>query len=250
MTDEPVVRAVQEHVGGRLRKHPRDPNLPMWMWDVTYIKGVELLERLRPYLVLQRKQALADMLIHDPVVRSRQRGRGHSKQAHHDALYHKMWERNYERLSKVPRGARVTASESDAWYMAAILDGEGHIHAENRAIEVWSTDPELLAWIRARFGGNIHDGRPARGLCRRTWRWSCPPTGAVWIPSVASKMLVDRKRTELSQLANFQRTFPRPHYPDANEPEYVRLRLEEGVRRAPALRESGVSLTRARLLGF
>lgn len=218
-------------------------------WNLKGSKALEFLRRVRPHLVIERRQALADLLINDELVCRMDLKNDGRKIPHNERVFQQMRKRNAVRLSNPSVPASQDPSPADLAYMAGILDGEGHISFERRAIEVWSTDPELPSWIASRFGGQVYLGKRASGNSRQTWRWKRSPTGCTWAAGVADLMLLDRKAAELRPMQDFARTAPeapalKPHPAD----DAYRTLRESGVLRAAAVRETNIPPQRARLI--
>lgn len=73
----------------------------------------------------------------------------------------------------------MQVSTEDLAYAAALIDGEGSI-GFNRPrttayrcpwIEVASSTPELLAFMKERFGGNISEKKVTQEGYKRQWKW-------------------------------------------------------------------------------
>jgi hypothetical protein len=76
--------------------------------------------------------------------------------------------------------------------MAAFLDGEGQIQINpfsNRKfgsifqvrILVYNTDPALMLWLTATFGGNVVSRQHDNPKWKRSYTWSCTAGRAAWI---------------------------------------------------------------------
>jgi hypothetical protein len=249
MTDENVISEVHDSYGGFVKvTRNRSGRQDMHVWNLKGMKALDLLEKMRPHLVIERRQALTDILLNSPILRSTARGSGSSKVRHTDILFQHMRERNAERLPLPPELPSSSPSSADIAYLAGILDGEGHI-TPTLKVQVASTDPELLAWLRSRFGGGVYSQRPGKGAQRAVWAWHRAPTGFTWAAEVAAHMLVERKRERVAAAHGFQRQSPpAPSLaPTPYDDAYLELR-KQGLLRAVAVRESGISLTRARVL--
>ncbi len=246
MTERAPVQAVCDALGGFIRESPRPVGRKtIYCWRLQGVPALDALARLRPYIVIERRRALAGMLADaDLVLRSRQ-----SKVAHNEDLFERMRARNAQRLPSLPDLATQRPKESDYAYLAGILDGEGHVNA--RRIEVFSTDPELPAWLASRFGGAAYLGQSAHGNRRAIWRWARSPTGCQWAARVADLMLLPEKADKLRPMQDFKRTPPPPKpnpsaQPHPEDEEYLRLR-KDWVRKE-AIQQSGIPLQRARYL--
>ncbi len=247
MTDHEPVEAAHAALGGRLKKQRKQsPQNDMYIWSVSGTRALDLLEAVRPYLVIERRQALADLLIHEPVLRSTRRGPGNSKKSVTDSLFSQMQDLNAQRNKSLGQQESHTPTEDDLEYMAAIIDGEGHVRKQDGVVEVSSTDPELLSWVRARFGGRTYGPRVRRVGLRPLWVWAISPNRFRYAEEVASKMMLERKRDLILGRGDARDA----HVPIASlatpsDGNYLDLR-GEGLLRAVAVRESGISLGRAK----
>lgn len=246
ITERDVLEAIREQEGGFITDHG---NVPQWRLNGQ--PAHEMLERLRPFMVMERRKAMADLLLNDPILnRFDRHGGWASKVTRSESAFVELKRLNALRISKPPALVPSDPIDTDHSYLAGILDGEGHISFERRRIEVTSTDPELCAWLASRFGGNVYLGRAAKGNRRTTWRWLRSPTGAEWAARVAEEMRLERKSVELMKMDKFART-PAPGLsavPHPGDQIYMDLR-RQGVLRAPAMREAGdIPLARAKLL--
>lgn len=245
MVDEAPIRAVAGTWGGFVSEKVRSGGRKtMYVWRLQGWKSLDLLNELHPFLVIERRRALAELLANDPVLRSDRKGPGTSKVAHAEALFQKMRALNAIRQAPQQNMATKRPQEPDYHYLAGVLDGEGYISFARRTVEVTSTDPELPEWIAARFGGGLYPRR-GRGNCRDQVLWARSPTGCTWAARVADLMLLDRKAEELRQMQGFKRT--PPPAPVYDETEYEHLR-RAGVRMTVAAREGDIPLSRARAI--
>lgn len=250
MTERAPVEAALGTLGGYLRVSERPGRLPMHIWQVSGSRALDAAAELRPYLVIERRRALVDLWADaDLVLRSRQ-----WKYAHNEALFAQMRARNAERRTELPTVQSRRPAATDYDYLAGVLDGEGHV--SGRRIDVHSTDPELPAWLAARFGGGAYPAQQPRGNSRATWRWARSATGCRWATRVADAMLVEKKAEALRPMQDFKRTPPeapsaKPHPEDE---AYLELRrdwnrneaiLRSGIPRARAKHLDGTKLTRS-----
>lgn len=249
MTDENVIDELVASAGGFKRAVNSTGRKDMYYWRCSGGKALDLLKRVRPHLVIERRQKLADIVLAYCEPKRGLRGPG-ARNARADRLIsEKMRSTNAKRRKMVPSSAAVpkrNPSIADRHYLAGILDGEGYVSFEQRRIEVFSTDPELLAWLASRFGGGVYRGKGASEARRPTWRWKRAPTGCRWAAGVADLMLLQRKADELRPMQNFARNPPEalPPAPHPNDGRYRELR-KGGVLRAAAMRETGLSAPRA-----
>lgn len=94
--------------------------------------------------------------------------------------------------------------ETEAAYVAGILDGEGYLffanpgHGRGRArpqIEVVSTDAELIEWLKETCGGYCPATLPAKDNRKAQHRWRVNGRGAQRVAGVAAQyMRINRKR--------------------------------------------------------
>lgn len=239
-----VLEAVRFEHGGFITGHGSVPQ-----WHLKGSKALALLRALRPHFKIERRAALADLLIEDPLICRMDLKNDGRKIPHSQRVFDQMRARNSQRLATPAILPAQDPSPGDLAYMAGILDGEGHVSFKTRRIEVFSTDPELPAWIASRFGGAVSLGKRASGNSRQTWRWTRNATGCMWAAGVADLMLLDRKSHELRPMQDFKRTPPpapatQPH---AADEDYLRAR-RAGVLRTAAVRETQMPPQRARLL--
>lgn len=249
MTEPEPVEAACAAYGGRIDRKPgREGRQSMHNWRLRGNAAVDLLSMMLPYFVIERRKALAEMLVSDPIVTSYARGPGNSKVAHNEALYQRMKARNAVRLTELPQIASRRPTAADIAYLAGILDGEGHIGPKLR-LEVASTDAELPAWLTSRFGGGCYGPTTQRSdAWRPMFRWSRAPTGFEWAARVADHMLIDRKKARVASAEGFKRTALTVYdQPSEFDGDYLALRAQ-GVRPAVAIRESGIQVVRAREL--
>lgn len=95
-------------------------------------------------------------------------------------------------------------TETEAAYVAGILDGEGHLayfhpgagRGRTRPeMQVDSTDPELIAYLQEVAPGMNIQPRPAKGNRKKIYRWRIGGTKACALAEkVAPYMRIDRKR--------------------------------------------------------
>ncbi len=118
-------------------------------------------------------------------------------------------------MAVVRNGAKLTVNwtETDLAYFAGILDGEGcfclHSHKATRRfrghiyscqVHVGNTDPRLLQWIEARFGGYVHfEPRAAHQSHQKPmWRWYARADDMDrWLTAVLPFLVIKRDRAEL-----------------------------------------------------
>lgn len=242
-----VLEAIRDEFGGWV-KQSRKAAVPQW--NVNGHVALNILRIVQPFLVIERRKVLAQLLLNDPLICRKTHGVMGSKIRHNEQIFQQMRRRNNQRLDYPPEMNPSNPSEDDYAYLAGILDGEGHIKASTRRIEVFSTDPELPAWLKSRFGGNVYLGHEAKGNQRRTWRWQRSPTNCEWIAGVASHMLLRRKSDELLAMEDFTRT-PFPGAPTVNLSagrRYLEL-VGEGVLPTVAAREAGLPQHQRYLIG-
>jgi hypothetical protein len=101
-------------------------------------------------------------------------------------------------------------------YLAGIIDGEGsfvlHNHGNHKfgcSLNVGNTDPRLLHWIQARFGGSVrHEGR-ASMRWKPVYRWKANATDLdTIITAVLPFLVIKRDRAEL--MLAYRRTLNPP----------------------------------------
>lgn len=95
-------------------------------------------------------------------------------------------------------------TELEGAYVAGILDGEGYLffanpgHGRGRSrpqMEVVSTDPELIEWLKETCGGYCPKTLPAKGQRKAQHRWRANGRTAQQIARVAAPyMRINRKR--------------------------------------------------------
>lgn len=235
-----VLEQIQAEYGGWIRQ---SKNAAVPYWNIVGTGAIDLLRKMRPHLVIERRKALANLLLKDPIVCDTQgrRGPGSNKIVHNEQVFQQMRKLNAVRLPAIPKVPTQQPSNADFSYLAGILDGEGHISFERRRIEVTSTDPELVAYLASRFGGNTYLQRKAKGNQRATWVWKRRPTGCTWAARVADEMLLTRKADELRKMQGFQRLAPLPTVPAEAGRRYVEL-VREGILPTVAAREAGLPM--------
>lgn len=92
--------------------------------------------------------------------------RGHPKPliSHHSALG----------LGRRPQLAPLTLSDTEAAYLAGIVDGEGNISFRGTAsvrLHVGNTSEPLIAWLESRVGGRSYCAAPIPNRLT-VWRWA------------------------------------------------------------------------------
>lgn len=250
MSEVQPLEAAKEIIGGFISIRRKAEGRKKIMHDLRLggKPAQEVLEELRPYLVIQRRQRLADLVIEK--WKPGPPGKHPQAMKAKEVLFTEMKEANSNRLTEVPWVPTVEPSRDDVSYLAGILDGEGHITPQLK-IEVYSTDPELLAWCRSRFGGNVYLKKKTRKECRPIWVWARSPTGNMWATEAANQMLLPRKSDLLRRAQGFKRTpgikSTVPY--EVQQPDKVALLLalvKEGILVAPAARDAEISISTAR----
>jgi hypothetical protein len=197
MKEEEVLDAIRAEYAGFIREKGRASQ-----WALNGQPALRVLREIRPHLVIERRQKLADLLLNSPALNyAGSAGEKATKIAHTEALFAEMKAANQIRLTEPPQVTPSDPLDADYAYLAGILDGEGWISRKHRRLEVWSTDPELPAWAASRFGGKVYVGFKAdyRPNCRASWRWYCSLGASnLWAEKVAGHMLLERKRAQLS----------------------------------------------------
>lgn len=232
MIDPEPLEALAESAGGfvRVRKDG------LIVWRLNGNAALELLTRIRPWLIIERRRRLADVLLKEY---PRERGGTQGVRANKiERLFEKMHRlNNVRQFPPVIKTKPIT--DVRCAYLAGILDGEGHIRP-TLVTEVWSTDPELPAWLSGVFGGGFYAGRKGHGAKRETWRWLRSPTGFTASAKTSAHMLIPRKKELVRATIDFSRTPPAPKPIDpAVRSRYEVLRAQ-GVRPYVAAREVGL----------
>lgn len=167
-------------LNGFLREHdPPEPNRKrQFRWQIKGNPALEALEKIEPYLVIERRRQIARLLLEEYP----RQGPGRSsapiaRAAETEKLFQRMKEINAVRQADVESyswRSVVAASPTprQCAYGAAILDGEGWISDKKPLIQVVSTDPELISWMQTTFGGYIYKTpMGAREGWKPTWSW-------------------------------------------------------------------------------
>lgn len=95
-------------------------------------------------------------------------------------------------------------SDLDIGYIAAMIDGEGHIRLRPHSgqmgagVEVTNTHRGMLEWLRDTLGGTIQNHRAASVRHKQTWRWAAGPRLTLRIlETVGHAMKIKRRHAEL-----------------------------------------------------
>ena len=122
-------------------------------------------------------------------------------------------------------------TQTDAAYLAGIIDGEGcfclHNFGTHRfgcALAVGNTDLRMLEWIRVRFGGTVKIEKRSNIKHKPFWRWKASADDLESIISAVLPYLVTKKdRAEL--ILAYRATLPpriRTKRSTSNTPEHVK----------------------------
>lgn len=241
MADPSIPRDLSEALGGFVTMRSSVP-----AWNVYGSLALDILERVHPHLVIERRRSLGSLLLeHAPELRAA----GGNKIMLTNRLFRQMKSINRRRTPRPPAvWERTWLEDHHMQYAAAVLDASGSISFERKKIEVWSTDPELCAWLASYFGGKVYNGRMARGQRRATWRWVRPASGCDWAARVAKRMRNRGKAAELAQFQGYRYVPPRPSTkPHPADQQYLELR-RKSTSRAESMRQTGMPRERAKLL--
>lgn len=172
MTTPECLSPLLREYGGFLRvskRHKGRQNMHVWRVKGAGARG--FLCRTQKFLVMERRKECARLLTEEwprtPNRRDPGSVRGYREAT--AALAERLHAVNIVRQEWAPQDARVAGS-LDFAYLAGILDGEGHVRPKGRGLEVFSTDPELIAWLQARWPGRVTH-YAAKGNRRAQHRW-------------------------------------------------------------------------------
>lgn len=101
------------------------------------------------------------------------------------------------------------ANETELAYAAGIVDGEGCIFIGNRGgnatpkytlkVEVCSTTPVVLRWLRNRFGGNITNATTPSDKQKPQQRWSVSTAAAgKFLAAIRPYMVIKAEQADLA----------------------------------------------------
>lgn len=199
MTDPEPIEAMAT-LGGFVREKPgRGGRRTMYHWQANNFAALNVLETLLPFLVIERRRKIAELLTSDTVLPA---VGVPSKIAHAEHLFRTMKEINAQRLDYVPEIKPKQPRTADWAYLAGLLDGEGYIGVERNTVQVASTDPEVLAWCRSRFGGGVYLNRRKnpKPNHKPVWAWHSSRKNLKWTEKIAADMQIPRKREALLRL--------------------------------------------------
>lgn len=193
MTDKCVPVALQENFGGFIKHSKRTlPQHDMFIWIVQGTKALDVLDRIQPVLVIERRRKLCALAKQWKPAKSRA-----DVVSERQRLFEEMQNMNQVHLNALPVLEQTKTRSVDKAYLAGILDGEGHISPKGR-IEVMSTDPELCAWLQMKFGGQATLWPYTNQNRRPCWRWQrSTRRNCTWKKAVSDKMLLTRKSANL-----------------------------------------------------
>ena len=100
---------------------------------------------------------------------------------------------NKLRVERLPAVKPRRRTEQAMAYLAGIIDGEGHVTTRGR-LDVWSTDPELIAWLGG-LGGSCAEVTPKKPEQERAiyrW-WTKQAEGRSLLTAADEHILVRRK---------------------------------------------------------
>jgi hypothetical protein len=181
----------------------------MFVWTTQGGSAKGFLARIQPHLVIQRRRDLIQLILD-----KWQPGTpGNNRLPQQQALKAEMSKRNEARQAALPEFVKTAPDRGDLAYLAGVLDGEGWVDEEKPRFQVHSTDPELPAWIKSRFGGEVGLVHPARGRRRALYRWWSHKSQTMrHAPGLLEYLRVPSKREKI------QAWTAKPEIPDWLEP--------------------------------
>lgn len=208
MSDLEVLEGVKANFGGMISiKTRKRPGKTMYHWSVKDGAALGLLKAALPYFVITRRRRLAEQVVEVferwPPKAGDNNDRARRRAAALIEARNRMRTLNSVRLEAPPDLTKVNPGEADYAYFAGILDGEGWIAPHGLCFDVHSTDPELCAWLKSRFGGRVSLAFPAAGNRRPCWRWINRRQEALEVaPKVLQHMRLQRKRKIILKALN------------------------------------------------
>lgn len=211
MTDSEPIEWAHANFGGFIKTQPRRTSnwQDMHYWMVKGTPALSVMQELRPHLVIPRRRLIAGLLVDQFPAHSHKTTRLGARQRREqiEELFRTISEINKIRSASLPTLASVAPTEGDLGYLAGILDGEGWVGDSDYGspIQVFSTDPELPAWLASRFGGRAYTTKrksETRAGHRKTYSWRLSK-----LPSrdLAEQLIplvnLERKREALTHLA-------------------------------------------------
>ncbi len=213
------------------------------MWSA--LKAIALAEQVRPYLITERKQIAADIILEVP-------GITENRVKETDKLAVRITRANATRTCrsvKFPKGY----SEDDIQYLAGVMSFRGRIEAGN--FRLTTPDAEIPHYLRAKFGGKVSRLGVQRGSGFQSWAWTREVESTPWVTRLLEIMDDGYKKEKLLETlerkAQAEPEAPDPaRIPHPADNDYRRLRRRGKASREDAMRETGVTRERAEWIDF